>query len=338
MHGLANGGAVGPPHRVPQALVPEGSAVHEKAGAARAGTRLVGALQEAAHPADLPRPREPEHGGAGVSAPQPADPAGGAGVGGQIHQRAPIGGEGERDLGMGQGERRELGGHHPGFRGSALQEAPARGCIEEEVGRLQGGAAGPRVIVDGGDGPPGRPNAGARARLVAGFERQPRHRRDRGQCLASKAEARDPTQLPGARDLAGCVALEAHDRILAPHADSVVDHPDALPPAPLHLDPDVRGAGVQRVLDKLLHDRRRTLDYFTGGDLVRHRVRKHLDGPDARGHPASCACRPKKRKALRAVWRSTSSGLSPRTSATPSRTRATYAGSLRRPRCGTGAR
>ena len=299
--GLANGGAIRPAHRVVHPLVPEGPAAHEEVDPGRAGTRLVGTLQETAHPAGPALASEGKHRGAGVVAPKPADPAGGTRVGRQFDQDATIGGQGEGDLRIGQGEGGELGGHHAGLGGRALEEVPPGGRVEEEVRHLEGGAAGARVIGNGGDSSAGRPAAGARVRVVAGLEGQPGDRGDRGQRLAPEAKARDAAEFAGAGDLAGGVALQAHDRILAPHADAVIDDADALSATPLHLDPDVGGGRVQRVFDQLLHDRRRTLDDLPRGDLVGHRVRQHLDGPGARGQPAPSGSSPKKRNPLSAV-------------------------------------
>jgi hypothetical protein len=58
----------------------------------------------------------------------------------------------------------------------------------------------------------------------------------------------------------------------------VIRDAHTLAPPLLHLDPHPRGAGVERVLDELLDDRRGPLDDFTGGDLVDEVVVEYADG------------------------------------------------------------
>ena len=66
--------------------------------------------------------------------------------------------------------------------------------------------------------------------------------------------------------------LKRQQRIVAPHAVPVVDDPNQLAPAALHLDANARRAGIQRILQQLLHHRGRTLHHLAGGNLVRHLV------------------------------------------------------------------
>src|SRR5205814_8100614 len=49
--------------------------------------------------------------------------------------------------------------------------------------------------------------------------------------------------------------------------------------AVLDFDDDLTRPGVERVLDQLLHDRRRSFDHLPGGDAVDQRGRKLLNGP-----------------------------------------------------------
>ena len=95
-----------------------------------------------------------------------------------------------------------------------------------------------------------------------------RDRRDARQRLAAKPERADRGQILGAGDLAGRMPLDRQARVLGVHTFAVVLHAQRLLAAELDGDRDSAGAGVKRVLDQFLHDRRRPLDDFAGGDLV----------------------------------------------------------------------
>jgi hypothetical protein len=75
------------------------------------------------------------------------------------------------------------------------------------------------------------------------------------------------------------VALKSQLDLVGGDAVAVIRDQDAVGAAALDLDLDVAGAGVQRVLDQLLHHRRGALDDLPGGDL-RRQVRVH--DPDTR--------------------------------------------------------
>ena len=110
-----------------------------------------------------------------------------------------------------------------------------------------------------------------RRRGVARARRQldRRHRRDARQRLAAEAERSDARQIVLVADLARRVTGERERRIVGAHAFAVVAHPDQAQAAVLELDDDAARARVERVLDELLHDRRRTLDHLAGRDLRR---------------------------------------------------------------------
>ena len=61
------------------------------------------------------------------------------------------------------------------------------------------------------------------------------------------------------------------------HALAVVGNPDEPPPAAIGEHVDAAGAGVERVLDQLLHHARRTFHHFAGGDAVDNRLGKLAD-------------------------------------------------------------
>jgi hypothetical protein len=86
-------------------------------------------------------------------------------------------------------------------------------------------------------------------------------------------------------ELAGRVRPEREHEIGRRHAAAVVAHAHEPRPAFLEVDVDERRAGVERVLDQLLDDRRGPLDHLAGGDLVLDLLRQHR--MRASGAPAS---------------------------------------------------
>jgi hypothetical protein len=64
------------------------------------------------------------------------------------------------------------------------------------------------------------------------------------------------------------VALDREARVFFAHPASVVAHFDALAAAVFEDDVDRRRTGVDCVLDELFVDRRRSLDDFSGSDLI----------------------------------------------------------------------
>ena len=116
----------------------------------------------------------------------------------------------------------------------------------------------------------------AQALRLAGVARgdgEPRHRADRGQRLAAKAERTDLQQIV-AVELGGGVALDREREVGARHAGAVVGNADQPAPAAVGRDLDPRGAGVERVLDQFLDHARRALDHLAGGDAVDQWFRK----------------------------------------------------------------
>src|SRR6185437_2536372 len=87
-----------------------------------------------------------------------------------------------------------------------------------------------------------------------------RHRCDGGQRLAAKTETADANEVAGVPDLAGGVALERKQRVVALHAAPVIRNANPCPSTVVHRDVNGGGAGIQRVLDEFLDDGRRALD------------------------------------------------------------------------------
>ena len=76
------------------------------------------------------------------------------------------------------------------------------------------------------------------------------------------------TEIVARANLARGVPLEAEQRVVAIHADAIIDDPNrAAAAAPDgHLDP--RRVGIERILDQLLHHRSRPLDDLPRRDLA----------------------------------------------------------------------
>ncbi len=94
-------------------------------------------------------------------------------------------------------------------------------------------------------------------------------------------------EILGPADLARRVPLDRQARILAIHAVAVVLDADRLLAAELDRDRDAARVRVERVLDQLLDDGRRTLDDFAGRDLIGEMKREAIYAAhDARyNHP-----------------------------------------------------
>ena len=91
--------------------------------------------------------------------------------------------------------------------------------------------------------------------------------------IAASASPRKPRLadvVEAAVELGGAVPLDGEREVVAGDAAAVVGHPGQRDAAGGgdHLDPP--GAGVDRVLDELLHHARRPLDHLARGDAVDH--------------------------------------------------------------------
>ena len=107
---------------------------------------------------------------------------------------------------------------------------------------------------------------------------QLRHRRDAGQCLATKPERADSCDVISAGDLRRGVTLDRELDVVALDAGAVVHDGDPDEATPLDEDVDPRRAGIEGVLDKLLHDRCGSLDHLAGRDRVRDDLGQPADG------------------------------------------------------------
>ena len=112
---------------------------------------------------------------------------------------------------------------------------------------------------------------------LGGGQLDPRHRRDRGERLAAEAEGADALEVVEAGDLAGGVAVEGEQGVVAPHPRAVVGDDDPPLAAGLQLDPHRGGAGVEGVLHQLLDHRGGALHHLAGGDLADQVVGEEAD-------------------------------------------------------------
>jgi len=84
----------------------------------------------------------------------------------------------------------------------------------------------------------------------------------------------DRFQVAQAGDLAGGVALQSDGQLFAQQPRPVVFQRNQAHPASAQAQRDLGGAGVQRVVSQLAHDRRRALDHFARSDLADEFVRQ----------------------------------------------------------------
>ena len=89
-----------------------------------------------------------------------------------------------------------------------------------------------------------------------------------GSASPRKPKLDDADEIGGGADLRCGVALDREQQLVAIHAAAVVRDADQRTTAVLDRDLDRRGAGVERILDQLLHGGRRPFHDLAGGDLV----------------------------------------------------------------------
>jgi len=76
------------------------------------------------------------------------------------------------------------------------------------------------------------------------------------------------------------VARERDRKLIGTHAYAVVAHANEADAAALDIDIDAVCIGIQGVFHELLDDRRRTLDHFTGSNLIDEFVGENPDRHD----------------------------------------------------------
>ena len=111
----------------------------------------------------------------------------------------------------------------------------------------------------------------------ARFEQQARNGGDGGQRLASKSQRRDGEQILDVAQLAGGMAFEGQQRVVAQHAAAIVHDADEPPSARFHLDAQIGSAGVERVFEQFLDHRSRPFHHLSRGDLIGNLVGQDAD-------------------------------------------------------------
>ena len=113
--------------------------------------------------------------------------------------------------------------------------------------------------------------------VVPRRDRKPRHGADRRQRLAAKTERGDGDEIVVGKLRRG-MPLDRKREIGPRHALAVVGDANQPPAAAVGEHVDAARAGIERVLDQLLHHARRTLDHLAGGDAVDDGFGKLADG------------------------------------------------------------
>ena len=174
----------------------------------------------------------------------------------------------ERRLGRGHRQPLDDVGYGCRLGPVGFQELEPRRRRGEEIARLDPCAERRRAGLDCALDPVLDDELQGRRRAAhAGANFEPRHRGDRGQRLAAKAEGRDRREI-AVGDFRRRVPLDAKGEIGFVHAAPVVGDADEPTPAGLDRDLDPFRPGVERVLDQFLHRRGRPLDHFACGDAV----------------------------------------------------------------------
>ncbi|MCY1428376.1 hypothetical protein D9M71_442580 [compost metagenome] len=156
--------------------------------------------------------------------------------------------------------------------------APGRG-IEEQIAHFHRGTdrvrrrlhARRHVTAFGFDLPGLTGTGGTRG------QGQARHRTDRGQGLATEAQAQYPFKVFQLADLAGGVTGQGQRQVVSRNTAAIVPHLQQFDAALLDFDIDAPGTGVQAVFQQFLGYRRRPLDNLAGGNLVGQPRAEQLD-------------------------------------------------------------
>src|ERR1700730_8683028 len=113
--------------------------------------------------------------------------------------------------------------------------------------------------------------------LCARLEQKPRNRSDGRHGFAAKSQGGDRKQIICGAQLARGVAFEGQLSDVVGHDMAVVNDADHALAAGFNLDENRFRAGVERVLEQLLHDGCRALDDFARGDAVGDGFREYAN-------------------------------------------------------------
>jgi hypothetical protein len=160
----------------------------------------------------------------------------------------------------------------------AAQEFSSRRQVVEKVAHFDGGTGGMRRRRRLPHRPAIDAHAG-RAFLVEmprdDFE--PRHRRDRRQCLTAKAKRRDGAEIVGGRYLAGRMTGQRQPQLGGGDAAAIIAHAREAHAARFDFHLHALRAGVEAVLHQFLDDGCRPLDDLAGRDLIDELVFEDAD-------------------------------------------------------------
>ena len=111
------------------------------------------------------------------------------------------------------------------------------------------------------------------------------------EAIEGSASPRKPSVRMSARSSSGSLEVQCRSTASASssrdHADAVIDHREEGAAALLQGDGDAPRAGVDRVLDQLLHRAGRPLDHLAGGDAVDQVGRQAAQDGGSRAHGAA---------------------------------------------------
>ena len=270
--------AIGLGHRLRHRAIAHGTSVDEQpqVRARRPGT--VGPGHEAAHDDPVRAALHRQEAVERAAAEELVDARGEAVDRRGLDERAAPGGQDEARTGTGEGEQRERLRDVAGFRGLDAQELPPRGHRPEEVAHLHRRPAGMAHVAGMDAAAVMDLHLGAaRRRLLAGAQPELGDAGDGGKGLPPEAVGGDRVQIGQRAQLGGGVALERAPGVLGPHAFAVVADADELLASGFDLHRHRGRTRVERVLDQLLHDRRRPLHHLARRDLVDEVLGELLD-------------------------------------------------------------
>jgi hypothetical protein len=178
------------------------------------------------------------------------------------------------EAGLGMGQRQSGNGVMGGARlaGGRAEKLPARGCVEEQPPHSDRGPSLPGNRGDPLQSASDHSEQRAFTFSVVSAQREPGYRGDGRESFTAEAEGGHSNEIGGRPDLAGRMPVQRQNRVLSPHSGAVVADLDQNLSAVLQLHSDVTGTGVKCVFNQLLDHRGGTLDDFTRGDLIGHRV------------------------------------------------------------------
>ena len=107
-----------------------------------------------------------------------------------------------------------------------------------------------------------------------------RHGCDTGQGLAAKAQRANMLQIVDLRHLARRVARQGQGQLICGNTRAIIRHADQLQAAIHQLHANLRCAGIDAILNQLLHDRGRALNHLAGGNLSGDIGRELANGHD----------------------------------------------------------